>query len=122
MDKTDLVHWISKEARYRIIEVLASTRSLKQLAQELGVSSAAVNKYLSRRMHPSDQTIARALEILYDYERERIYQIIIDDLFNALSKLVDTTCGESEYLRRYILERLYGLIRRIERGGEGEEG
>jgi len=113
----EAVHWISKEARYKIIEIMLATRSARQLALELGVSPAAINKYLSRRMHPSDQTIARALQVLYDYERERIYQVIVDDIINALSKLVDYVSSESEYLKRYTIERLNDLLRRLEGDG-----
>jgi len=117
LNEYEAVHWISKEARYKIIEIMLATRSARQLALELGVSPAAINKYLSRRMHPSDQTIARALQILYDYERERIYQVIIDDIINALSKLVDSIEDKSEYLKRYTIERLSELLRRLEEIG-----
>lgn len=117
MSVYEAVHWISKEARYRIIEIMLATRSARQLALELGVTPATINKYLSRRMHPSDRTIARALQILYDYEKERIYQVIIDDIINALSKIVDHVSSESEYLKRYTLERLNDLIEGLEGNG-----
>jgi len=43
---TSYVHLLSKEARRKIIEVLASSRGVRRLADELGVTPAAVSKYL----------------------------------------------------------------------------
>ncbi|MEM0225085.1 MAG: helix-turn-helix domain-containing protein, partial [Desulfurococcaceae archaeon] len=51
------VHWVSKNARYRIIELMLSTRSITELARVLGVSPTAVRKYIKRISHPSDEIL-----------------------------------------------------------------
>jgi len=81
------VHWLSKDARFRIIETLISTRSLTDLAKELGVTSTAIRKYMKRETHPSDEVILKALSILAPYEEEKVYSIIISDLVSALRLL-----------------------------------
>jgi len=52
---TSYVHLLSKEARRKIIEVLASSRGVRRLADELGVTPAAVSKYLQGGYAPLGQ-------------------------------------------------------------------
>jgi len=84
------VEWLSKEARFKIIETLISTRSLVDLARNLGVTPTAVRKYLKRDTHPSDEVIRRALAIMEPYEEEKIYTIIIQDILSALKMLYES--------------------------------
>lgn len=98
------IHWLSKEARFRIIETLLSTRTVKSLAEELGVSRNAIKKYISRETHPSDETIARVFEIIAPYEKEAVVKIVIDDLIEAIKKLI--TSLDSDKYREYFLNKL----------------
>ncbi len=111
----DIVHWISKDARYRIIELMLSTRSTRQLAEELGVSPAAVNKYIRRATHPSDDTIRRALEILGEYEKERVLQVIIDDILGALEAVINDIVDDNIELKNYLRGRLENILKSIEK-------
>ncbi len=108
LSSTIPVHWLSKEARRRVIEIMLSTRSIHQLAQELGISPTAVRKYLEGRTHPSDQTMIKAFEILAPYEKEQVYRVVIDDLTDALNFLLRNLDEESQvgYLEKRIREVL----------------
>ncbi|ADI32209.1 helix-turn-helix domain-containing protein [Staphylothermus hellenicus] len=106
------IHWLSKDARFRIIDLMLSTRSIRQLAEELGVSTTAIRKYIYRKTHPSDKTVEKALEIMAPYEEEKLIKIIIDDLVEALRRLVESI-DKSEY-REYLLRKLGEVIREIE--------
>lgn len=81
------VHWISKEARYKIIELMLSTRSVTELARVLAISPTAVRKYIKRISHPSDEVLARAISLSAAYERDAIISIVIDDLMEAINRL-----------------------------------
>lgn len=81
------VHWVSKEARYKVIELMLSTRSITELARILEISPTAVRKYVKRLSHPSDEVLSRAVEQAAPYERDHIITIVIDDLSEAIRKL-----------------------------------
>ncbi|MEM4481796.1 MAG: helix-turn-helix domain-containing protein [Desulfurococcaceae archaeon] len=81
------VHWISKDARYKIIELMLSTRSITELARILAVSPTAVRKYTKRISHPSDEVLAKAIESSATYERDTIISILINDLVEAIDRL-----------------------------------
>ncbi len=105
------VHWLSKDARYKIIDIMLSTRSIRQLAEELGVSSTAIRKYISRKTHPSDETMYRVLKIMAPYEEERLITIIIDDIIEAVKRLY--TSLEKEEYRKYLLIKLKEVLKEI---------
>jgi len=84
------VHWISKEARYKLVELMLSTRSLTELAKALGVTPTAVRKYVKRTAHPSDEILVKALEALAPYERDSAMSIIINDLVGAIKALYES--------------------------------
>jgi len=83
------IHLLSKEARLRLVELALLRRSAKELAEELGVSPAAVSKYTSGKMHPSDDTIRRLFRILDPDEHARAYTIILEDLVYGLEELLE---------------------------------
>jgi transcriptional regulator with XRE-family HTH domain len=105
------VHWLSKDARFRIIDLLLSTRSIRQLAEELGVSTTAIRKYLNRKTHPSDETLVKAINIMAPYEEERLIRIIIDDLVEAIKRLYGSLNKDvyKKYLVRKLREVIHGL-------------
>lgn len=86
-----IIHNLSKEARTRIIELLLQKRSKKELAEELGLSPAAITKFLNNTTHPSDETIEKAFKIATDREKREIIDIILDDLLESLEEFVEET-------------------------------
>jgi len=84
------VQWISKEARYKIIELMLSTRSLTELSKALGVTPTAVRKYIKRSAHPGDDVLLKAIEALAPYERDTAMSIIISDLVGAVKALYES--------------------------------
>ncbi len=82
------VHLLSKEARKRIIELLASSRGVRRLADELGVTPAAVSKYLRGMTHPSDRVIAKAIELATPEEATEISKIVAEVLLEGVNDYV----------------------------------
>lgn len=101
------VHWISKDARYKIIEFMLSTRSVTELARELGISPTAVRKYIKRVSHPSDEVLARALSALAPYEMDVVLDIITEDLVSAVKRLYTVVNdNHKEIIRKKFREAL----------------
>lgn len=99
------VHWVSKNARYRIIELMLTTRSITELSRVLGVSPTAIRKYIKRQSHPSDEVLEMAIRNAGFYERDMIMSIIIDDLVEALQRLYRSVDDKhKEEIRRKMLE------------------
>ncbi len=82
------VHMLGKDARRRIIEVLVSGRSVREAAELLGVTPAAVSKYLSGRTHPSDEVLARALRAAGGGELREMVDVIVDEFLDGVDSLV----------------------------------
>lgn len=101
-----LLHNLSKDARQRIIEILLKKRTVKELANELGVSEAAVSKFWRGLIHPSDETLMRAFEIADEEERKEILDVAFEDLIAAMEELL----SEERYR-----ERLKETLSSIER-------
>ncbi len=103
------IHWISKDARYKVIEFMLSTRSVTELARQLGVSPTAVRKYIKRLSHPSDEVLERAIKSLAPYEMEPILEIITDDLATAIRKLYAAVDDNYKEIIRRKLREIIGL-------------
>ncbi|MGC8982287.1 MAG: helix-turn-helix domain-containing protein [Desulfurococcaceae archaeon] len=103
------VQWISKEARYRIIELLLSTRSVTELSRILGVSPTAIRKYIKRASYPSDNVLARVFESLASYERDAIIEIVVNDLITAISMLYNAVEDKHKELIKSKLREVTGL-------------
>ncbi|MGC9106022.1 MAG: helix-turn-helix domain-containing protein [Thermoprotei archaeon] len=82
------VHNLSKEARQRIVEVMLQNRTAKELAEELGLSEAAISKFRRGRIHPSDETVIKIMEIAEEDELSQIVEVIVDDLMDAVRDLM----------------------------------
>ena len=94
-----IIHNLSKDARERIIDILLEKRSKKELAEELGISPSAITKFVNGITHPSDETIEKALEIADEEERERIYEIIAEDIIESLEEFINNSGFENEKIR-----------------------
>jgi len=92
-----IVHNISKEARVKIIEILLERRSKEALARELGITSAAINKFLKGSTHPSDNTILKAIKIADEDEKVKIYEVIIDDILMSLREFLNSVEIPNKY-------------------------
>lgn len=95
-----IIHNLSKEAREKIIMVLLENRSKKELAESLGVSPSAITKFINGITHPSDETIEKALEIATDEEREKIENIILEDILESLEEFINNTKFVNEKANR----------------------
>ncbi|MBP1357176.1 MAG: helix-turn-helix domain-containing protein [Sulfolobus sp.] len=107
------IHNLSKEARFDIILLLLEKRSKKELAAELGITPAAVAKFVSKLTHPSDETLERAIQIADNDERKRIVKIIIHDLINGLKEAIENYGDyvddeEIEEIKEIIVDYLEG--------------
>jgi len=107
------IHLLGKDARLEIIRILLRNRSIKDLAQSLGVTPPAVVKYLAGRTHPSDTTMQRALRIADDDESNLIYSIIIRELASGLEEAVREAI-EKNALKNSDVRFLRTVLRRIE--------
>ena len=81
-------HHLGKSARKRIIQELIAEYGNRRLAEMLSVSPAAISKYASGVMHPSDSTMEKALKLANGPLREKIAKLIIRDLSRALSEAI----------------------------------
>ncbi|MCE4603422.1 MAG: helix-turn-helix domain-containing protein [Aeropyrum sp.] len=124
-DELEFIHMLGKETRRRIIAILLDGRSYRDLAALLGVTPAAIAKYISGATHPSDKTIARAIESASRTEREEIAIAIAEDLSVGLSSLVEWIIDErlpGQVLAKSLEEnlarlRLAGVARRARIAG-----
>ncbi len=87
------VRALSPGARRRILEVLLERRSYRELASQLGVSPAAIVKYLSGRATPRDDVVARALSAAEPDEAEDIAAIILGDIAEVIDEFIDWLVG-----------------------------
>lgn len=102
------VHWVSKNARYRIIELMLSTRSITELARVLGVSPTAVRKYVKRISHPSDEILSIAIQHAETYEKETIMSLIMDDLLDSIRKFYNAIDEKHKHELREKLVKILG--------------
>lgn len=107
------IHLLGKEARLEIIRVLLRNRSIKELAESLGVTPPAVVKYLAGRTHPSDTTMQRALRIADEDELNLIYSIIIRELASGLEEAVQEAM-ENNALKKSDIRFLRTILKNIE--------
>jgi len=108
------IHLLSKEARLRIIELALRNRSARELADELGVSPAAISKYVNGQMHPSDETMQRLFHILGDDELEEAYTIALEDLVEGIEELIQyykRSTNSNSKLFNTTLRALYDYIK-----------
>ncbi|AAK40462.1 helix-turn-helix domain-containing protein [Saccharolobus solfataricus] len=83
------IHNLGKDARLHIIHILLQNRSKKELADELGITPAAITKYLKGITHPSDEIIEKCIEIASeDEEYHEIIKVIVSDITEALMELL----------------------------------
>ncbi|WP_292319557.1 helix-turn-helix domain-containing protein [Caldisphaera sp.] len=83
------VHLLGKESRQKIIQILANERGVRELANELGVTPAAVSKYLSGLTHPSDIVLEKAISIANEEEITSIVKVVSDEFIEGLSNFID---------------------------------
>ena len=114
-------HHLGKTARRRIIQELIAEYGNRRLAELLGVSPAAVSKYASGIMHPSDATMEKALKIARGRLREKIAKLIVRDLTKALLDALEDygeyVTWEEElddlFLKLYLLRKASGKPKKL---------
>jgi transcriptional regulator with XRE-family HTH domain len=109
-ERVMLAHMLSKEGRRRIIEVLVSERGGSNAAEALGISRAALSKFLNGKTHPSDALIEKAIEIASIEEKEKIVAIVAEDLLafarDFFSLLEDLEEAKNPELLQEVLHEL----------------
>lgn len=85
----DLVEYVSRSARIKIIRILINRLgSIRAVARELGISAKAVWNWVSTSStHPSNYHIRGALQLAIKMDRERVLDIIEEDLLKHLTAL-----------------------------------
>jgi predicted transcriptional regulator len=114
-------HHLGKTARRRIIQELIAEYGNRRLAELLEVSPAAISKYASGIMHPSDATMEKALKIAKGRLREKIAKLIVRDLakalLDALEDYEEYISWEDEldslFLKLYLLRKTSGKPREL---------
>lgn len=101
------LHWVSKETRAKLIELMLSTRSIIELSRDLGISPTAIRKYVKKEAYPSDEVLQRALEKLAPYEVDEAMRMIILDLVESLRALYGFL---DEKHREFLRETLRSII------------
>ena len=107
------VHLLSKDARRRVVEVMLSGRSLRELSELLGVTPAAISKYRSGATHPSDEVLGRILESASRIELEEIARVSFNDLYLGFENLIEWML-ERKLLEGHVVEKLRKLVERVE--------
>lgn len=111
MDGVDrVIHMLGKPARRAIIELYLTRYSISELSQFLGVSKAAITKYVKGETHPSDSVLKKMLEIEDSELKKRIINIIVEELvtaFSEVSRLSSREIGEdyTKHLEQVICKR-----------------
>jgi predicted transcriptional regulator len=100
------IHLLGKDTRRYIIAILLENRSYRELADMLGVTPAAIVKYVSGKTHPSDRVIERAVMRASREEKEAIAAAIADEVVHGLKSLVNWMLEEG------IIDK--GLVRGLE--------
>ncbi|WP_232018766.1 helix-turn-helix domain-containing protein [Sulfodiicoccus acidiphilus] len=90
-----ILHNVSKEGRRQILEILLRKRSRSEVASMLGVTPAAITKYLKGNTHPSDEVLRRCVDFADEEERFEIKRIILDDITSSLKEFLGEE-GEEE--------------------------
>jgi len=99
------------EARRKIIMILARHRSYRDLAALLGVSPAAIHKYLAGKSLPGDGVVERALSIADRYEKSEIARVIMKDIAETLEDFLRWAL-EEEVLDAGSIEELGDIVAR----------
>ncbi|MEM0178659.1 MAG: helix-turn-helix domain-containing protein [Fervidicoccaceae archaeon] len=113
--KQKLVHMLSKEARRRILEVLARERG-SEAAEVLGISRAALSKFLNGKIHPSDEVVERAISSANSLEMNKILVIIAEDIADFARELADLIRNHGEDFKSP--ELINEALRELERAAE----
>ncbi|MCY0868185.1 MAG: helix-turn-helix domain-containing protein [Desulfurococcus sp.] len=101
------LHWVSKDTRARLIELMLSTRSVTELSRDLGISPTAIRKYVKKVAYPSDEVLQRVLENLAPYEMDEAIRMLISDLFESIRALYNALDGKH---RDYFKNLLASLV------------
>ena len=111
MDGIDrVIHMLGKPARRAIIELYLTRYSSSELSQFLGVSKAAITKYVKGETHPSDSVLKKMLDIDNIELKKKIINIIVEELITAFSELAHLSSREvgedyTKHLKQVICKR-----------------
>jgi transcriptional regulator with XRE-family HTH domain len=109
---------LDRETRKKIIETIVLKRGGKKVAEDLGVSKAAISRYLKGEIFPSDKILSKIFEISDKEEREKISIIIgeyIVDLLKEYKNLFSSLEKDTIYkdIKMKIFEELESLVKEL---------
>jgi len=106
---------LSKDARLRIVRLLYdNVRTMRKLAEILGVTPPAVIKYMRGVAHPSDRVVCRAIEVASEIDPALLYDIkdiIRDDVLSSLEAFL-RWASNKEVLTRGDIEAVEAALGR----------
>lgn len=82
----ELIHFLGKDVRKKIIEIIVKEYGKAGAAEILGVSKASITKYMSGKMHASDETLFKAFESVDETTRKKIIIVIGEELLEFLKE------------------------------------
>ena len=82
------LHMLGKPARKSLIEYALSKYSAAELAGILGLSKAAISKYVSGETHPSDRVLEKLIQTADEELRAKLLERIAGELVDALIELM----------------------------------
>ncbi len=104
-----LARILSPEARRVIIKMLISEMSYRELASQLGVTPAAIYKYVTGKAVPRDEIVARAISLVED--KAEVSAIIGRELARIVGDYIEWTLSHG-VLDRVILENIETMLAR----------
>ncbi|MCE4618465.1 MAG: hypothetical protein F7C37_03390 [Desulfurococcales archaeon] len=81
---------IKPETRRKIIEILTSELSYRQVARSLGVTAAAIHKYITGKSTPRDEVVKRAIDLAAELGLTEVGDLILEDIATELEALLKT--------------------------------
>ncbi|GAB6148539.1 helix-turn-helix domain-containing protein [Stetteria hydrogenophila] len=84
----EFVEMLGRSGRLAVLRVAARRRTYRELARIMGVSPAAVSKYMSGRMSPSEAGLARLLDALDREEAREVALMILEYLAGGLRSFI----------------------------------
>ncbi len=107
-----LMHLLGKDVRRKIVEMAVRNYGVTDLASMIGVSKAAITKYVRGSTHPSDEVMERLLNVLDENLLSKALVLIIEEFVEAMvdfKEFIEKTGCE---------ERLYGAIEELKKTAE----
>lgn len=114
------LHMMGKPARRDVIAYMVLKYGQSETANLLGVSKAAISKYMKGKTHPSDEILYKAFSINDSSLRKKMLERLAGELVDALDELVRdygsiASQDELSLLRNTVCKTLCTIPRQVDR-------